>query len=127
MIWANHWPFCVLGDPAASEFHSTCVKTTLGRRLWSWRETPGRERSRGGPAKTTELEGSPSRHLNHQNHPNLAHRFCNYNHPLSAARLDGGNGREIGGEPGRLECLHLQGNEAERRHPEVHRVPGAVH
>jgi len=56
---------------------------TRWRLPWFWRGTPCRQRSRGDSEPATKLEGTPSRHLVHQNHPNVAH-FCRcINRPLA--------------------------------------------
>ncbi len=66
------WP------PVSHDFHSACVKMTRGKLLWSWRRTPGRERSRGDSATETELEGTPSRHHVRQNRTTITLYYTNY-------------------------------------------------
>src|SRR4051812_1828101 len=41
-----------------------------------------------------------------------------------APRLRGRHRRQIGRKLVRMECFHVQFNQAENRHPQVHRAPG---
>jgi hypothetical protein len=94
---AQNGPFGLGLPPVWHEFHSTCVKMTHWRLVWSWRRTPMRERSLGGSAIATELEGTPPRHHVVQNLFSITYDYSYYKRSYRLPGLTAGMAARSGG------------------------------